>query len=65
MFCHLMVFETISYALGIKQKDHQQQLIEILQQTKDFEKVISRYCKDSNSCEPTYFEQVVIQNDQI
>jgi hypothetical protein len=56
---------TIPFALGIKQKDHQQQLIEISQQTKDLKKVISSYYKDSNSCEPTYFERVVIQNDQI
>ncbi len=34
---------TIPFSLGIKQKDHQRQLIEILQQTKDLEKVISRY----------------------
>jgi hypothetical protein len=56
---------TIPFALEIKQKDHQQQLIEILKKTKDLEKVINKYCKDSNSCEPTYFEQVIIQNNQI
>ncbi len=28
------------------------------------EKVTSGFCKDINSCEPTWFEQVVIQNDQ-
>jgi hypothetical protein len=56
---------TIPFALGIKQKDHQRQLIEILKQTKDLERVINRYCKDSNSCEPTYFERVIVQNDQI
>jgi hypothetical protein len=29
------------------------------------EKVTSRFCKDTNSCEPTWFEQVVIQNCQV
>ncbi len=29
------------------------------------EKVTSRFCKDTNSCEPTWFEQVVIKNDQV
>ncbi len=29
------------------------------------EKVTSRFCKDNNSCEPTWFEWVVIQNDQV
>ncbi len=56
---------TIPFALGKKQSDHQPQLIEILWQTKGLEKVTSRFCKDTNSCEPTWFEQVVIQNDQV
>jgi hypothetical protein len=29
------------------------------------EKVTSRFSKDINSCEPTWFEQVVILNDQV
>jgi hypothetical protein len=56
---------TIPFALGKKQSDHQPQLINILWQTKGLEKVTSRFCKDINSCEPTWFEQVVIQNDQV
>jgi hypothetical protein len=56
---------TIPFALGKKQSDHQPQLIKILWQTKGLEKVTSRFCKDTNSCEPTWFEQVVIQNDQL
>jgi hypothetical protein len=55
----------IPFALGKKQSDHQPQLIKILRQTKGLEKVTSRFCKDTNSCEPTWFEQVVIQNDQV
>jgi hypothetical protein len=31
----------------------------------DWKKVTSRFCKDTNSCEPTWFELVVIQNDQV
>jgi hypothetical protein len=54
---------TIPFALGKKRRDHQPQLIEILRQTKELEKVTTRFCKDSNSCEPTWFERVVIQND--
>ncbi len=56
---------TIPFALGKKQSDHQPQLIKILWQTKGLEKVTSRFCEDTNSCEPTWFEQVVIQNDQV
>jgi hypothetical protein len=56
---------TIPFALGKKPSDHQPQLIEILWQTKGLEKVTSRFCKDANSCEPTWFERVVIQNDQV
>ncbi len=56
---------TIPFALGKKQSDHQPQLIKILWQTKRLEKVTSRCCKDTNSCEPTWFERVVIQNDQV
>ena len=56
---------TIPFTLGKKQSDHQPQLIKILWQTKGLEKVTSRFCKDTNSCEPTWFEQVVIQNDQV
>jgi hypothetical protein len=51
--------------LNKKQSDHQPQLIKILQQTKGLEKVTSRFCKDTNSCEPTRFERVVIQNDHV
>ncbi len=29
------------------------------------EKDTSRFCKDTSSCEPTCFEQVVIQNAQV
>jgi hypothetical protein len=29
------------------------------------EKVTSRFCKDTNSCEPTWFERAAIQNDQV
>jgi hypothetical protein len=28
-------------------------------------KVTSKFCKGTNSCEPTWFERVVIQNDQV
>ena len=56
---------TIPFALGKKQSDHQSQLIKILWQTKGLEKVTSRFCKNTNSCELTWFEQVVIQNDQV
>ncbi len=56
---------TISHEIGRKQSDHQPQLIEILWQTKGSEKVTSRFCKDTNSCEPPWFEQVAIQNDQV
>jgi hypothetical protein len=55
---------TIPFAFG-KKSDHQPQLIKILRQTKGLEKVTSRFCKDTNSCEPTWFEQVVIQNGQV
>ncbi len=55
---------TIPFALG-KKSDHQPQRIEILRQTKGLEKVTSRFCKDTNSCEPTWFERVVIQSDQV
>jgi hypothetical protein len=56
---------TFPFALGTKQSDQQSQLIEILRQTKRLEKVTSNFCKDTNSCEPIWFEQVVIQNDQV
>jgi hypothetical protein len=56
---------TLPFALGTIQKDHHPQLIKILQQTKELQKVTYRFCKDSNSCEPTWFELVVIQNDQV
>jgi hypothetical protein len=48
-----------------KQKDHHPQLFKILWQTKELQKVTYNFCKDSNSCEPTWFELVVIQNDQV
>jgi hypothetical protein len=44
---------TLPFALGTKQKDHHPQLIEILWQTKELQNVTYRFCKDSNSCEPT------------
>jgi hypothetical protein len=56
---------TIPFALDKKQSDCQPQLIEILRQTKGLEKVTSRFCKDTNSCEATWFQRVVIQNDQV
>ena len=56
---------TFPFALGKKQKDHQVLLLEILQQMKELEQIIYRYCRDTNLCKPTYFERVVIQNDQI
>ncbi len=56
---------TIPFAFRKKQSNHQPQLIKILWQTKGLEKVTSRFCKDTNSCEPTWFELVVIQNDQV
>ncbi len=70
MLCCLMVYETLQdtlFPLDLekKQSDHQPQLIKILLQTKGLEKVTSRFCKDTNSCEPTWFEQVIIQNDQV
>ncbi len=39
--------------------------MEILRQTKELHKVTYRFCKGSNSCEPTWFELVVIQNDHV
>ena len=56
---------TFPFALGKKQKDHQVLLLGILQQTKELEQITYQYCRDTNSCKPTYFERVVIQNDQI
>jgi hypothetical protein len=56
---------TIPFALGKKRSDHQPQLIKILRQTKGLEKVTSRFCKDTNSCKSTWFERVVIKNDQV
>jgi hypothetical protein len=56
---------TFPFALGKKQSDHQPQLIKILRQTKRLEQVTSRFCKDTNSCEPIWFEGVVIKNDQV
>jgi hypothetical protein len=56
---------TFPFALGTKQKDHHPQLIKILWQTKELQKVTYRFCKDSNSCELTWFELFVIQNDQV
>jgi hypothetical protein len=29
------------------------------------EQITYLYCRDTNSCKPTYFERVVIQNDQL
>ncbi len=69
MLCHPMVYKTLQDTLfllhSVKKSDHQPQLIEILWQTKGLEKVTARFCKDTNSCEPTWFERVVIQNDQV
>jgi hypothetical protein len=71
MLCPLMVYATLQNTLFLlhleKESDHQPKLIKILWQTKGLEKVTSRFCKDtnSNSCEPTWFERVVIQNDQV
>ena len=56
---------TLPFALGKKQKNHHSLLIEVLEQTKGLEKVTLRFCKDSQSCEPIWFERVVIQNDQV
>ncbi len=56
---------TLPFALGTKQKDHHPQLIEILRQIKEIQKFTYIFCNDSNSCEPTWFELVVIQNDQV
>jgi hypothetical protein len=56
---------TLPFALGTKQRDHHPQLIKILWQTKELQKVTYRFCKDSNSCEPTWFELVVIQSDKV
>ncbi len=56
---------TLPFTLGTKQKDHHPQLIEILRQTKELQKNTFRFCKNSNSCEPTWFELVLIQNDQV
>jgi hypothetical protein len=39
--------------------------MKILLQTKGLEKITSRFCKDTNSCEPTWFEQIVTQNNQV
>jgi hypothetical protein len=65
-----MVYETLQDTLFLlhlvkKQSDHQPQLIKILRQTKGLEKVTSRFCKDTIFCQPTWFEQVVTQNDQV
>ncbi len=56
---------TFPFALGKKQKDHQVLLLEILRQTKELEQITYQYCRYTTLCEPTYFERVVIQNDQI
>ncbi len=56
---------TFPFALGKKQKDHQVLLLEILRHAKELEQITYQYCRDTNSCEPTDFERVVIQNDQI
>jgi hypothetical protein len=56
---------TLPFTVGTKQKDYHPQLIKILWQTKELQKVTYRFCKDSNSCEPTWFKLVVIQNDQV
>ncbi len=40
-------------------------LSKIYGRQRDWKKVTSRFCKDTNSCEPTWFEQVVNQNDQV
>ncbi len=56
---------TLPFALGTKQKDHHPQLIKILRQTKELQKVTYRFCKDSNSCGPIWFELVVIQNEEV
>ncbi len=39
---------TFPFALGKTEKDHNPQLIKILQQTKELQKVTNRFCKDSN-----------------
>jgi hypothetical protein len=68
MLAHLMVYKMLQgtlFFLHLEKSDHQPQLIEILWQTKGLEKNTSRFCKVTNSCEPTWFEQVVIQNDQV
>jgi hypothetical protein len=56
---------TFPCTLGTKQKDHHPQLIEILRQTKELQKDTYRFCKDSNFCEPTWFELDIIQSDQV
>jgi hypothetical protein len=56
---------TFPFALGTKQTNHHPQLTKILWQTKELQKVTYIFCKDSNSCEPTWFELIVIQNDQV
>jgi hypothetical protein len=70
MLYRLMVFETLQDTLFLLHLVKNEVItnpntFEILWQTKGMEKVTSRFCKDTNSCEPTWFEQVVIQNDQV
>ncbi len=56
---------TLPFSLVTKQMVHYPQLNKILWQTKELQKDTYRFRKDSNSCEPTWFELVVIQNDQV
>ncbi len=69
MLCCLIVYKTLQDTLFLlhleKTKWSSTPTYHFLQQTKGLEKVTSRFCKDTNSCEPTWFEQVVIQNCQV
>jgi hypothetical protein len=57
--------DTLSFCTWNKTKRSPSPTDEILWQTKELQKVTYRFCKDYNSCEPTWFELVVIQNDQV
>jgi hypothetical protein len=41
---------TLPFTLGTKPKDHHPQLIQILQQTNELQRVTYRLCNNSNSC---------------
>ncbi len=69
MLCHLMVYTTLQDTLFhshlVKKKWSPTPTYQNFMADKGIGKVTSRFCKDTNSCEPTLFEQVVIQNDQV